>query len=226
MTIKNNGRTAGQKNQRIRSARSVKKRMIGNASYTLVTITGKTTMPKEKPLMQKEKLLKAVAFVKALNPLLYITYRFTCEKMSFHKCAMRHVLNWISGNPPNMVINYSKILVASGNRFNTDRAAAKPVGDTILFKWENDLIPKDYATDKAVLVAYCEALNKCIFTTMGPPRTARKAQLPVAEFRGRAVHTWLSFITADGKQVADSIYTGKLIIGKYRLRSTAKQKDL
>lgn len=112
------------------------------------------------------------------------------------------------------MINYHKILVASGNRFNTERAAAKSVGDTILFKWENDLIPKDYATDKAILVAYCEALNKCIFTTMGPPRTARKAQLHVTEFRGKPVHTWLSFITADGKQVADSIYTGRLVIDK------------
>lgn len=214
MTIKNNGRTAGQKSKKIHSPRSVKERIIGNASYKLVPITGKTKVRKEKSLLQHEKLLKAAAFAKALNPLLYITYRFTCEKMSFHKCAMRHVLNWISGLPPNLVIDYSKILVASGNRFNTERAAAKPVGDTILFKWENNLIPKEYATDKAILVAYCEALNKCIFTTMGPPRTARKAQLNVTAFRGRAVHTWLSFITADGKQVADSIYTGKLIIDK------------
>lgn len=213
MTIKNNGRT-GPKNQKIQPARSVKKRVIGNASYSLVPITGKVKTPKEKPLIQKEKLLKAAAFVKALNPLLYITYRFTCEKMSFHKCAMRHVLNWISGLPPNLVIDYSKVLVASGPRFNTERAAAKPVADTVLFKWEADLLPRDYATDKAIMVAYCEALNKCIFTTMGPPRTARKAQLHVTEFRGRAVHTWLSFITADGKQVADSIYTGKLVIDK------------
>jgi hypothetical protein len=127
---------------------------------------------------------------------------------------MRHVLHWISGLPPELTIDYSKILVASGNRFNTERAAAKPVGDTVLFKWEADLIPQDYATDKAILVVYCEALNKCIFTTMGPPRTARKARLDVTAFRGQAVHTWLSFITADGKQVADSIYTGRLIIDK------------
>ena len=102
---------------------------------------------------------------------------------------MKHVLNLISGNPPNLVIDYSKILVASGNRFNTERAAAKPVGETILFKWERDFIPASYATDKAVLVAYCEALNKCIYTTMGPPRSACKARLEVAAFRGHAVHT-------------------------------------
>jgi hypothetical protein len=214
MTNKNSGRIAGQNDKKFHSARSVKERIIGNASYKLVPIAGKTKMRKEKPLIQQQKVLIATAFVKALNPLLFITYRFTCEKISYYRCAMRHVLQWITGLPPNLVIDYSKILVASGNRFNTERAAAKPVGDTVLFKWEADLIPRDYATDKAILVAYCEALNKCIYTTMGPPRTACKATLDVTAFRGRAIHTWLSFITADGRQVADSIYTGRLIIDK------------
>jgi hypothetical protein len=182
------------------------------ATYKLVPRTGKTKMLKQKEPAPQAKLLKATTLVKALKPLLFITYRFTCEKVSYYRCAMKHVLNWISGNPPNLVIDYSKILVASGNRFNTERAAAKPIGDTILFKWERDLIPADYATDKAILVAYCEALNKCIFTTMGPPRSACKAKLEVTAFRGQAVHTWLSFITTDGRQVADSIYTGRLIM--------------
>lgn len=206
MTNKNNGRIAGQHQTKVR---------VGdNASYKLIARKGKIKTLNPKPLVQQEKQLKAAAFVKALNPLLYITYRFTCEKISYYRCAMRHVVQWISGLPPNLVIDYSKILVASGNRFNTERAAAKPVADTVLFKWEADLIPKDYANDKAILVAYCEALNKCIFTTMGPPRTKCRAALNVTEFRGRAIHTWLSFITTDGKQVADSIYTGRLIIDK------------
>lgn len=212
MTNKNNGRIAGQNNRKIQSARSVKERVIGNASYKFVPVTGKAKVKKEPVLMQRERHLKATTFIKALRPLLFITYRFTCEKLSYYSCAMRHVLNWISGNPPNMVIDYSKILIASGPRFNTERAVAKPVGDTVLFMWQNDLLPKDYATDKTILVVYCEALNKCIYTAMGPPRCVCKAKLEVAAFRGQAVHTWLSFITADGLQVADSMYTGKLIM--------------
>lgn len=210
MTNKNNGRTAGQNDV----AQMIQNQASMHESYKVIPRTLKTKKRIPRLKSQPEKLLKAAAFVKALNPLLYITYRFTCEKISYSKCAMRHVLHWISGLPPNLVIDYSKILVASGNRFNTERAAAKPMGDTILFKWENDLIPKDYATDKAILVVYCEALNKCIFTTMGPPRSTCKARLDVTAFRGQAVHTWLSFITADGKQVADSVYTGRLIIDK------------
>jgi hypothetical protein len=214
MTIENNGRIDGPNEQKIYSAETVKERIKSSGSYKLTPIKGKRKRPKGKLSLQQEKWLKASTFVKALKPLLFITYRFTCEKVSYYRCAMNHVLHWVSGSPPNLEIDYSRVLVASGNRFNTERAVAKPVGETILFKWQNDLIPKDYATDKAILVAYCEALNKCIYTTMGPPRTACKAKLEVAAFRGQAVHTWLSFITADGKQVADSIYTGKLIVDR------------
>lgn len=214
MTNKNTGRTTGHNEQNILPPHEIKKQIANDIARKQTLPASKTKKRKPRQLMQAEKLLVAAAFVKALNPLLYITYRFTCEKISYHKCAMRHVLNWISGAPPNLVIDYSKILVASGNRFNTEKAVAKPVADTVLFQWQNDLIPKDYATDKAILVAYCEALNQCIFTTMGPPRSVRKARLDVTAFRGQAIHTWLSFITADGKQVADSIYTGKLIVDK------------
>jgi hypothetical protein len=212
MTNKNNGSIAGQNHPKIHSTRFVKERIIGNASYKLVSVTGKSKMRKETSLIQSARHLKASTFIKALKPLLFITYRFTCEKLSYYSCAMRHVLNRVSGDPSNMVIDYSKILVASGARFNTERAVAKPVGDAILFKWENDLIPIEYTTDKAILVAYCEKQNKCIYTAMGPPGSICKAKLEVAVFRGQAVHTWLSFITKDGRQVADSVYTGKLIM--------------
>ena len=212
MTLKKNNRTAGQNDQQIHSAETIKEVIKNSASYKLFPVTGKRKMPKGMLSLQQEKWLKASTFVKALKPLLFITYRFTCEKVSYYRCAMNHVLHWVSGSPPNLVIDYSKVLVASGNRFNTERAVAKPLGETVLFKWQNDLVPGDYATDKTILVAYCEALNKCIYTTMGPPRSACKAKLEVAAFRGQAIHTWLSFITADGKQVADSTYTGKLIV--------------
>ncbi|HUP14427.1 MAG TPA: DUF6266 family protein [Niastella sp.] len=214
MTNLNSGRIAGQHHQKIHSAHATNKRIIGNASYELVPIKGKTAIAKEPVLLQRERSLKASTFVKALKPLLCITYRFTCENLSYYSCAMRHVLNWVSGDPPNMVIAYSKILISSGPRFNTQRAVARPVGDTVLFMWENDLMPKDYATDRTIMVVYCKALNKCIYTAMGPPRSVCKAKLEVAAFRGQAVHTWLSFITADGIQVSDSIYTGKLIIDR------------
>ena len=213
MTNKNIGRTAGQNDQKIHPVNTVKELFEYSGSFKQNTRTRKTKRP-GKFQQQPEVLLKAATFVKALKPLLFITYRFTCEKTSYYKCAMRHVLHWVSGQAPNLVIDYSKVLVASGNRFNTERAAAKPVGDTVLFKWERHLLPKDYATDKAILVVYCAALNKCIFTTMGPPRVAGRAKLDVTAFRGRAIHTWISFITADGRQVADSLYTGKLIMDK------------
>ena len=101
MTNKNNGRIAGQNDQKIQPAQYVKKLVEAGASYKLVPIKGRKTIGQLKPQLLLEKQLKALAFVKALNPLLFITYRFTCEKVSYFRCALRHVLHWISGTPPN-----------------------------------------------------------------------------------------------------------------------------
>src|SRR5690348_3521787 len=125
MTNENNNRIDGQNDQKTHSPEFVKEQIKNSGSYKLIPVKGKSKMPVRKLSLQQEKQLVASKFVKALKPLLFITYRFTCEKVSYYRCAMQHVLHWISGVPPNLVIDYSKVLVACGNRFNTERAVAK-----------------------------------------------------------------------------------------------------
>jgi hypothetical protein len=77
MTNKNNRRIAGQNEV----AGIIEKQVATNESYKLTTRTLKTKRRIPRLKAQPEKQLKAAAFVKALNHLLYITYRFTCEKI-------------------------------------------------------------------------------------------------------------------------------------------------
>jgi hypothetical protein len=207
MTDKNND----QSNEGLYSLAYVRKRvrLITSGKLRPPSVNG-TGQPKLS--LKQAKWLTASRFVKALNPLLFITYQHTHPKLSYYRCAMQHVVNWINGTSEQLFIDYSRILVASGNRLNTDRATAKAVGSTILFQWDNDHLPVNQALDKAILVAYCEVLNKCLFTTMGPPRTAQRASLDASLLRGKNVHTWLSFIAPDGSEVADSVYTGLQLV--------------
>jgi hypothetical protein len=197
-----------KKERKLHTQHYIKKQIADGLSYSLTPIRSKTKRRKEQLEAKYARLLLATDFVKALKPLLFISYRFS--KVSYYRCAVQQVLHWITGIPPDYRINYRRVLVATGNRPCTDRATAKAVGDTILFQWDNDHIPKEYALDKAILVAYCEALNKCLYTTMGPPRINQKASLDVTYLRGQTVHTWLSFIAPDGNVVADSVYTGEV----------------
>lgn len=123
------------------------------------------------------------------------------------KCAVR-------GEYPNQVIDYSRVLVTRGSLPNADAisAIADHPGE-IRFGWQNNTglgIAKD--TDRAVLVAYCRDLNQTVYTREGSLRNAETGILSVPGFSGKQVHTWVAFISGNGKEVANSIYAGELMI--------------
>ena len=66
--------------------------------------------------------------------------------------------------------------------------------------------------DKAILVVYCEALGKCLFTLKGADRNTGTASIAVARFKGYEVQTWLAFISPDGANTSPSTYTGAVTI--------------
>ena len=70
----------------------------------------------------------------------------------------------------------------------------------------------DKATDKALLVAYCPALNQCVYTTGGAKRNALTDSLNLAAFKGQQVQTWIGFISENRLNVASSFYTGMVTL--------------
>jgi hypothetical protein len=65
------------------------------------------------------------------------------------------------------------------------------------------------ANDQAILIAYCPEENEAEYA-FGPARDAGPKTL--AEFSGMKVHTWLSFMSANGKLLANSVYCGEVTI--------------
>jgi hypothetical protein len=110
-------------------------------------------------------------------------------------------------------IIYEKVPISRGVLWNTHKAEAKASSTSLIFKWSNDSgTGNARPTDRCIVVAYCETLNKCLFSAEGIERRARKATLAVPEFRGHAVHTWLAFMSADGKKASNSVYSGQVMI--------------
>lgn len=68
------------------------------------------------------------------------------------------------------------------------------------------------ATDLAMLLAYCPVLNLSIYTTGSAARSAVNDTLDVSTFSGQTVETYIAFISADGKNIASSIYTGQVTV--------------
>ncbi len=86
---------------------------------------------------------------------------------------------------------------------------------TITFEWEpaDNTTGDANATDQAILLIYNPAQESFVQLTSAGLRSALTAQviLPAA-FAGDEVHTYMSFISANGKQVSDSVYCGQMTV--------------
>ncbi|WP_394330967.1 DUF6266 family protein, partial [Hydrotalea flava] len=45
-----------------------------------------------------------------------------------------------------------------------------------------------------------------------PARSTEQAVMDVSQFSGKTVETWIGFISADGKEIANSLYTGQVAV--------------
>jgi hypothetical protein len=166
--------------------------------------------------MQQERFKKAAEFVLSLSSLLMLSNK--CGKTTDLNTLTAHVFkDAISCRAAGLHIDYCNVLVSQGNLPRGKLANTKAFMDNIFFTWyDNSAGNKERARDRAILVAYCEALNLCLFNTWGARRRDEDAILEVPQFHGHEVHTWLSFIAADGRSISNSMYAGSVTLSGFR----------
>ncbi len=162
---------------------------------------------------QQAKMAKAVAFAVAVKKVLAVGFQDYAVKQSAYNAGISDLLNnAITGQSPNFSINYKKVLVSRGRLHLEADAAAKSEAGQVIFTWSYLADDEIGANDKAILVVYCEALGKCLFTLKGADRNTGTASIAAARFKGHEVHTWLAFISPDGANTSPSTYTGAVTI--------------
>jgi len=166
-------------------------------------------------MAHRKRFAVASKFVQCISPLLKHSIS-EHKRMSKQNIVMSHTMkNAITGNYPNFDINYSKVFISRGMLLNAWSEKARTESGNVLFTWKDNSIHhgcNGKADDKAILVVYCEALNLCIYSLNSINRSAGSATLPVLPFLGHKVETWIGFISANGKLISDSTYTGALYI--------------
>ena len=105
------------------------------------------------------------------------------------------------------------MLLTQGKLPRIKKPVTAPEANGILrFTWTNDAGNKlAKANDQAILIAYCPEENEAEYA-FGPASDAGTGTLDLAEFSGRKVHTWLSFMSVNGKLLANSVYSGEVTI--------------
>ena len=208
----------------------ISKGILGGFSGTVGTVIGGTwkginymrSQPAKRgassspgQLEQQAKFATAIRFVTTMNSLLMVSFRNYAVRMTGINSAFAYTLkNAITGVFPNYTIDYTSVLVSRGDLPNAlTPGAIAAAGSLITWSWtDNAGMGIAKPTDRAILVVYCAAMNMCIYTTAGAPRSAVTGTLDVSPFAGKPVETYIGFISEDGKIVSPSLYTGQLTV--------------
>ena len=171
--------------------------------------------PSEKQLAQQQKFAITMRFLQPMSGLLEINFRnFAIMKTGINSAFAYTIQNAISGVYPLLEVDYSQALVSRGDLPNVlGPAVTSGAGSLATFSWtDNSGVGSAKATDQAILVAYCPSLRQAIYATAGGERSLLTGELNLLPFSGLPAETWIGFISASGKNVATSIFTGEITV--------------
>jgi hypothetical protein len=176
------------------------------------------TPPTVPQLNQRAKFGLMMTFLSWISPIIRVGFQNEHKERqtAFNAAFVYNYRNAISGTAAdNYTILYPELMVSKGKLSIPDSLVMATTEDAQLdFTWsayfqENFGAP----TDKATFVVYNPA--KGVFTTkVGvAARSVLSYDMPLpAGFSGDMVYVYVSFVSADGKMVSDSVYAGATVV--------------
>lgn len=175
----------------------------------------KNKNPTQPQLSQQLKFGLCIRFLQTMSGLVEVGFKtFAVQKTGINSALSYLLQNAVAGAYPTFNIVYSDVLVSRGDLPNVlGPAVVSGAASVVTFSWtDNSGVGSTKPTDKAILAAYCPAFNQCIYTTGSADRSALTDSIDLSTFAGQLIETYIGFISADGKSVATSIYTGQVTV--------------
>lgn len=167
--------------------------------------------PSPLQIQQYAKFRLMNAFLNPLTKFLNITYNNLAVDMSgYNKAFSYNVKNAIAGVYPEFMIDYPMVLVSRGDLPNVHSTnVSSPNAESLKFSWtDNSGKGKANSTDVAFAAVYNEENGQWTYKMNLSARNAGECIMDLRLFKDKVVHSYFGFISADGKEVTDSIYTG------------------
>jgi hypothetical protein len=170
--------------------------------------------PSQKQLEQRQKMFVSGKFLRKIKKVVLLGFGNEAHRMNGFNLASKLLIKWaLRGQYPDYSIDYSLVTVSQGELPSLFApATVSTVKDTITFTWNATEVVNTKPDDKAILVSYCPEFNVSVYTLSGPDRSAGTGTLVMPGLSGRQVHSWMTFISADGKEISDSQYAGTVTL--------------
>lgn len=175
----------------------------------------RTRTPTPAQAAQHARFALIMKWVQPLTALFMLTFRNYAVHMTGVNNAVSYLIkNAITGTYPSYSIDYAMVLISRGDLPGAMNAQVSAAGSgDIRFTWvDNSGTGMAKATDKSIVVVYCPDLKAAEYTTGGDTRDRQALIINANLFVGKVVHTFIGFISADGKEIANSAYTGSLTV--------------
>lgn len=180
---------------------------------------GRRTKPPTEGELRHHAIMKLVPpFLKKL--LEYINLGFSAAALGTTKNAYNLAMeanfhNIVAGAYPNLTIDYPKVILSQGILKPAHNPLAELVPTGIKFSWNtNSQMDWLESSDQAMMLAYFPEEDRAVFRLFGKDRlTGTDLLVLPEELQEQPMYTYLSFISEDRKQQADSIYTGAFNLG-------------
>ncbi len=172
----------------------------------------------DKRLAQQQKIKVCSAFTKPFTGSGFFDRTFPGSNgntaTGYNKVTSALLTKAITDNYPDTTLVWPQVLISKGGMPSPGQAEAAADADgNIVFTWSNDIgmgSAKD--TDIVVLVAYCPSTRQAVYLISDSRRADGHAVLNMQILKGSIAETWLGFIRDDGKDAADSVYCGSIVL--------------
>jgi len=154
--------------------------------------------------------------LKPVMPYIRIGFREFVRNTTWHQhnaaCSINRS-NAINTESPNLEVDFTKAVFSQGDMPIVDEVNVKVVEEGISFSWNPDyLVDGMQLSDQVMLLAYCPEKEYAFYQLYGERRIAGKDVLKMQRYSTQVtIHTYLTFISADGKSITTSIYTGEYL---------------
>lgn len=144
----------------------------------------------------------------------FINTGFSAEAIEYSdngfNWAVKNNQNIITGTYPDLNIAYNQVMLSKGKLKPVQNCKATATTDGIEYTWDTDPeMAWPDATDQVMTLAYFPEQQRVFYTLFGNSRLSGSDLLEIPpSMRGKYMETYLSLISADRKQLSDSIYTG------------------